>query len=127
MALAGLKLGDNQFLFSPIKRSTISGKHELCTSIFSYTSYNRITKSSIVKLGLDPKLFGTHSCRAGGATDLAPKVSEMELLVAGRWADPRSIRHYVKIDQEDRFRLNSLVQFGATNKLSSVNSNAFFL
>ena len=100
-----------------------SGRFELCNSILPYASYNRIIKTSIVKLGLDPKLFGTHSCRAGGASDLAPKVSELELLVSGRWADPRSIRHYVEIGQEDRFRLNSLAQFGASADSTPKNSN----
>ena len=77
-----------------------------------------IVKRSIARLGLDPKLYGTHSCRAGGATDLAPKVSVMELLVSGRWADPRSIRHYVEIDQDERFRLNSLAQCSSTARSS---------
>ena len=123
LSLADLKLGENCFLFSPLRKMASSGRFELCKSILPYASYNRIIKTSIVKLGLDPKLFGTHSCRAGGASDLAPKVSELELLVSGRWADPRGIRHYVEIGQEDRFRLNSLAQFGASADSTPKNSN----
>ena len=118
LEMTGLKLGANHFLFCPIKRNTNSGCVKICNSILSYASYNGIVKRSIARLGLDPKLYGTHSCRAGGATDLAPKVSVMELLVSGRWADPRSIRHYVEIDQDERFRLNSLAQCSSTARSS---------
>ena len=123
LVLAGLKLGMNHFLFCPVKRNVSSGKIKLCNSKLSFASFSSIIKIAISRLGLDPKLYGTHSCRAGGATDLAPKASEMELLVSGRWADPRSIRHYVEIDQGERFRLNSLVQFGASAESSTSSSN----
>ena len=53
---------------------------------------------------------------------MAPKVSVMELLVSGRWADPRSIRHYVEIDQDERFRLNSLAQYSSTARSSDGTS-----
>ena len=76
----------------------------------AYTSFRDIVKSSVERIGLDPKLFGTHSLRAGGATDLAPHVSQHELLVSGRWADARSIRSYVELKDSDRFELNSILQ-----------------
>ena len=78
--------------------------------ILAYSSFRDIVKSSVEKIGLDPKQYGTHSLRAGGATDLAPHVSEHDLLVSGRWADTRSIRSYVELKDCERFRLNKILQ-----------------
>ena len=63
--------------------------------ILSYTSYNEIVKSVVKRIGLDPSVYGTYSLRAGGATQLASNATEHELLVTGRWSDPRSICYYV--------------------------------
>ena len=79
-------------------------------SILSYSNFNDIVKKAVARLGLDKDKFGTHSCRSGGATDLAPNVTEHELLVSGRWADSRSIRSYVEMTDESRFHMNSMLQ-----------------
>ena len=104
----GLSLGMNHFLFCPIKKK--GNGWSVINQILSYSSFRDIVKSSVERLGLDPKQFGTHSLRAGGASDLAPHVSQHELLVSGRWADARSIRSYVQLDDSDRFRLSNILQ-----------------
>ena len=104
----GLDLGMNHFLFCPLKKKGSSWM--AVNQKLAYTSFRDIVKSSVERIGLDPKLFGTHSLRAGGATDLAPHVSQHELLVSGRWADARSIRSYVELKDSDRFELNSILQ-----------------
>ena len=76
-----LNLGMNHFLFCPLKKKGSSWT--AVNQMLAYTSFRDIVKSSVTKIGLDPKLFGTHSLRAGGATDLAPHVSQHELLVSG--------------------------------------------
>ena len=63
---AGLKPGDNHFLFGPIV-----GKSQVSNQKLSYASYRLILKGEVEKAGADPSLFGFHSCRSGGATDLA--------------------------------------------------------
>ena len=105
---AGLEVGKNHFLFGPLKKS--SNGFSVANSILSYASFNDIVKKAVGKLGLDKDKFGTHSCRSGGATDLAPNVTEHELLVSGRWADPRSIRSYVEMTDESRFHMNNILQ-----------------
>ena len=111
--MAGLKIGMNHFLFSPLKKTANSWK--AMNQMLSYSSFRDIVKTCIGKIGLDPKCFGTHSLRAGGATDLAPHVSEHELLVSGRWADARSIRSYVELTNTERFELSKILQ----NKMTS--------
>ena len=100
-------------MFCPIKK--VKGKYSLSNSILSYSTYSEIVKKLVTKIGLDPKSFGTHSCRSGGATGLASHVNERELLVSGRWADPRSIRRYVELSDEKRFEMNNILQSNIAN------------
>ena len=91
--------------------------YALSNKILAYTSFRDIVKKAVRKIGLDDKLYGTHSCRSGGATDLAPRVSEHDLLISGRWADARSIRSYVEVSDQERFEMSGILQ-------SSMGSNA---
>ena len=103
-----LKIGENHFLFFPIK--SIKGTCIATNQILSYASYRDIVQGLIRKINLDPKLYGTHSLRAGGATELAPNVTELELLTSGRWSDARSIRSYVEMSDDSRFEMNGMLQ-----------------
>ena len=103
---AKLDLKDNHFLFGPIKFDQSTKDFMITNSKLSYDVFRDVVKKSVSDLGYDPKDFGTHSCRSGGATTLAPFISEYELLISGRWADPRSIGSYVEISQERRIEIN---------------------
>ena len=105
---ANLKIGDNHFLFSPIRLDRFK-KEVIQNSKLSYQSYRDIVKNSVKNIGLNPNDFGTHSCRAGGATDLAPQISEFELLLSGRWADSRSIGSYVETPTERRYEISNFL------------------
>lgn len=107
LSKANLKIGDNHFLFSPIECDKFSKKDVVKNTKLSYQSYRGIIKNSAKELGLNPDDFGTHSCRAGGATDLAPQISQFELLLSGRWTDSRSIGSYVETPNERRYEINS--------------------
>ena len=107
---SGLSIGDNHFLFCPLKRQ--KENYFLQNSILAYSSYRDLTKKLLEKINLNPRDFGTHSCRAEGATGLAPHVTEHDLMVSGRWADPRSIRNYVELSDKNRFKMNSILQDG---------------
>ena len=41
-----------------------------------------------------------------GATDIAPHVSQYELLLSGRWADPRSVGSYVETSEDRRYAIS---------------------
>ena len=101
-----LKLGDNHFLFTPIEYDCKKNEQVIKNMKLSYSTYRSIVKKAVSNLGIDPKDFSTHSCRAGGATDLAPYISQYELLLTGRWADPRSIGSYVETPDERRFQIS---------------------
>ena len=62
------------------------------------------------RIGHDPKDYGTHSMRSGGATELASDISEFELLTTGRWSDARSIRSYVEMSDSARFDISRTLQ-----------------
>ena len=106
LSMANISIGQNHFLFAPIifdlKRKIFS----LQNKKLSYSVFNEVVKEAVSDLGLDPHEYGTHSCRSGGATDLAPYVSQFELLLSGRWADPRSLGSYVETPQERRFAIS---------------------
>ena len=102
MKEAGLKIGQNHFLFGPIYKGAVPsiGNEKL-----SYNSYRQTLKRILEKQGIDSKLFGFHSCRSGGATELASSSTQLELLKAGRWKDQRSLAHYVEIPIERRLQM----------------------
>ena len=102
---AGLDFQTNHFFFAPI--AIEKGKMKLRNSILSYNTYNQIMKRAVSKQGLNPYEFGTHSARSGGATTLFPVTNEFELMLSGRWPDPRSLGSYVEISDDSRFELNS--------------------
>ena len=58
-SMTGLNIGLNHFLFCPLKKNT-SG-YSVTNKILSYSSFNEIIKKSVIKVGVDPKSFATHS------------------------------------------------------------------
>ena len=93
-------MGQNHFLFTPIFHGVLVNKK------LSYSVFYQNIKSLMSSLGLDPMFFGTHSVRSGAATDLASRVTEFELLLTGRWRDPRSLSSYVKVSDARRFAIS---------------------
>ena len=108
LSLTNLKIGMNHFLFFPLKKVGVN-THST-NKILSYATYRDTIKQAVTKIGLDPKIYGTHSLRSGGATDLAPVVTEHELLTSGRWSDPRSIRSYVEMSDNLRYEISDTLQ-----------------
>jgi hypothetical protein len=105
---ANLKIGENKFLFCEME--TING--EIVpdgTRKLPYKKFAEMIKNQVANIGLDPSLYGTHSNRSGGATTLASRVTPFELMVSGRWADPRSLNNYVEIGDERRFEMSKSI------------------
>ena len=104
-----LTIGSNHFLFGPIAFNKHSNKYEIQNKKMSYDCFLKITKNAVISLGLNPAEYGTHSARSGGATRLAPFVSEYDLMLNGRWSDPRSIGSYVETPNDERFKTNEIL------------------
>ena len=109
LSKSNLDLGMNHFLFGPISFNKGTKQNEIENRKLSYESFNKIFKNAVAMLGLDPEDFGTHSARSGGATGLAPFVSQYDLMMNGRWSDPRSIGSYVETPSSKRFETNEIL------------------
>ena len=108
-----LSLGKNHFLFFPLSANNGKRNEKL-----SYSSYHDIIRRLVSKVNLDPDEYGTHSCRSGGATLLAPHVTEHELLTTGRWKDARSIRSYVEMNDSSRLSISEILQGSISGQTS---------
>ena len=104
---AGLSFGMNHFLFGPIDpRGPGKGvKNEK----LAYHTFRKILRTQLEGQGVDPVGFGFHSCRSGGATELAQNATPYELMAQGRWKDQRSLAHYVEIPVQRRVQLSQLL------------------
>jgi hypothetical protein len=103
---ANLCLGQDHFLFGPMVYASQLASASIGNKVLSYNSYRLILREKLILCGLNPQLYGFHSCRKGGATSLAPYVSQYELLTVGRWKDPRSLSHYVEISDQRKLGMS---------------------
>lgn len=101
---AGLRLGMNHFLFGPLELRGI--REVIKNEKLSYYAFRNILKKHLESQGVDPVSFGFHSCRSGGATELAQTATTYELMTQGRWKDRRSLSHYVQVPLERRVQLS---------------------
>ena len=99
----------NHFLFGPIVFNKENKRYEVLNKKLPYEVFNKIFKDAVTRLGLNPNDYGTHSAGSGGATCLAPHISEYDLMLTGRWSDPRSIGSYVETPVESRFQINEIL------------------
>ena len=100
-----LKIGENKFIFGVIKEDK-KGEYVDGRSQLSYGKCLEIVRAAVKAQGVNPRNFGTHSARSGGASTLAPKVTPFELMMTGRWADARSLRNYVEVPDTRRFDIS---------------------
>jgi hypothetical protein len=77
LSLANLNVGDNHFLFGPISLDK-SSVGFIKNSKLSYNSYRNILRSRLELCGLNPDKFGFHSCRSGGASNLATNATQFD-------------------------------------------------
>ena len=108
-----LEIGMNHFLFGPIVFNKNSKRYEIQNKKLPYEVFNKVFKDAVGRLGMNPDSFGTHSARSGGASCLAPHVTEYDLMLTGRWSDPRSIGNYVETPPEKRFKINEILDINA--------------
>ena len=73
----------------------------------SYTRVREILLEALKNIGLDPKLFGTHSLRSGGATDAANAgVPDRLFKKHGRWRSEGAKDGYVKDNVRQLLRVS---------------------
>ena len=61
-----------------------------------------IIKTLTTKIGLDPKNYGTHSCRSGGTTEFfLEKKSALWIQQFGWWKNLSSVQYYLKPNNPD--------------------------
>ena len=73
----------------------------------TYSNVRDIVKSKASQLGLDPRLYATHSMLSGGATAAAEAgVSDRLMQKHGRWACASSKDIYIKDDLNKRLKIS---------------------
>ena len=107
MALAKMSPGQNRFLFGAM--FSVGGAESIANEKLAYNTYRHILKQILERQGVDASIFGFHSCRSGGATELAQSATTFELMTAGRWKDQRSLAHYVEVPVSRRIQLSNLL------------------
>ena len=105
MLKACLFIGEPKFLFGQIveRKDVVSLQNDK----LSYISYRATGQH--VSSGLDPNLYSFHSCQSGGASTLASKVTQFELMNCGRWKSARSIAHYVKLPDKRKLQFSKIL------------------
>ena len=105
---AGIDLSSQLPLFRPLTKKKLG--YTLRNGKLSYTRCREIFKDALKDLGYDPKDYGLHSLRSGGATsvvsnDLSHNVSERLLKFHGRWKSDEAKDMYVLEPECSRLRV----------------------
>ena len=103
-----LTLEHNNFLFPKLRFDTHTKELRVTNEMLTYDKYRNVIRKHMDNLGLDKALFGTHSCRSGGATTLAAQADQYQLMLSGRWRDPRSLGSYVAVEDSKRLETSKL-------------------
>ena len=106
-ATAGLNDStSNQFIFPAVMFCSKFNKHILRPDKFRSLSYSTVTSIFLAKLsdlGLNPKAYGLHSLRAGGASICANRGTVDRLWKRhGRWTSEKAKDGYVSDDLKQR-------------------------
>ena len=103
---ANLDLSSHLPLFRPLTKNK-SG-YSLRNGKLSYTRCRELFKTTLKDLGYDPKEYGLHSLRSGGATaavisnNASKAVSETLLKLHGRWKTDEAKDMYVLETERNR-------------------------
>ena len=72
----------------------------------SYTRVRELVLEKLQEIGLDPKMFGLHSLRAGGASNAANAgIPDRWFKRHSRWLSENAKDGYIKDKLEDRLRV----------------------
>ena len=104
--LADIQGDGDKHLFRGLSRT--KGGHRLRASGgLSYTRVRELVLEKIAAIGLDPKQFGLHSLRSGGASAAANAgVPDRWFKRHGRWLSENTKDGYIKDKLEDRLSVS---------------------
>lgn len=108
LTAAGMLKISNKFLFRGCTFYKSSDTYRLRAGnvALSYTSVREMVKDVVEEIGLDPKKFGTHSLRSGGATRAAEKGIPDRLFKShGRWRSDKAKNGYVKESLRNKLKV----------------------
>ena len=92
-------LTSDQYLFRAIAKGKGYEKLQNTNKPLSYTRVREILLAGLKEIGVDTKLFGTHSLRSGGATEAANAgIPDRLFKKHGRWRSESAKDGYVKDD-----------------------------
>jgi hypothetical protein len=99
-------------VFRALTFSRLSNAHKLRGKAISYTSCLEIFKGCLVSIGYDPKCYGLHSLRSGGATAVANndsegRISDRLIKLHGRWKTDIAKDMYIHDDVKRRLELST--------------------
>ena len=109
LALAGLEDFDSEdFLFKPVVLKKSINKYVPKKGGLSYNRCREILQFALTEVGLNPKQYGLHSLRAGGASAAAAiGVSDRLIKKQGRWKSDVSKDRYVKEDLLNQLKVSA--------------------
>ena len=107
VSLAGISLSSEKRLFRGIVK-TKCGETLRPSGSLSYSRMRELVLRKIKDMGFDPREFGLHSFRAGGATAAAnnPDISERHFKRHGRWRSESAKDGYVKDSEDSRLKVS---------------------
>ncbi|XP_071499136.1 integrase/recombinase xerD homolog [Diadema antillarum] len=98
---------DEKFLFRPVNYCKSKESYKLRDGQLSYTRCLDLLREALSAVGLEPKKFGMHSLRSGGATAAAKfGVPDRLFKKHGRWRSETAKDGYIKDSMNDRLSVS---------------------
>ena len=106
--VAGLNSdSDENFIFRPTNFCKSDNSHKLRDGKLSYSRCLEILKGALASVGLNPKKFGLHSLRSGGASAAANiGVPDRLFKKHGRWRSETAKDGYIQDSMKDRLSVS---------------------
>ena len=106
---SGLASSSDNFLFSRLRFFKKSGKFVLANPLvpLSYTRAREVLLEALTSVGENPRNFGLHSLRSGGASafaNSAPVVDQCLLNKHGRWKSSASSDRYIHYNLNNKLK-----------------------
>ena len=103
ISIANIPPDDDNYIFRPLVRLKAGHRMKDARKPISYTTARECVMEAIGSIGLNRKMFGTHSFRRGGATQSAKRgISDRLFKKHGRWKSDNAKDGYVSEDLAER-------------------------
>lgn len=112
MSRSSIRIGQDVYLFTALSYHPSTKTYKpLVNKPLSYTRCRELFVDALKLIGIqNPKMYGLHSLRSGGASHLANKGVDEELIMQhGRWKTTVAKNRYVKRDCDQRLLVSSIL------------------